>query len=900
MAQSDSNLDLTNGAIIHSPVGICSDLDTQRGRDDEEGEEEDEEVELAEEVGEDILLMAGEEEGIDEGESREQSEQIIEVELLPNGVEREEEGGIERPEENRQIEVEVGEEEHEMTDEQTQQTESKVEEGEELNITNTDTDNPCSTTLAEIERGQDLLDSKEEKEETNEKDTQKAMESLEAELEDDENNDKEVKESSETEQRDNANNARDVEESVDSELRADKSDEEEVMEASEAELREVGESFEAEIRNDTSIDGDEGLEEEQGVSVIDDAEHVQDCGIRVEESAEAAQSSTEDTEKDQALTDAEGEESVEDPDISHTSTVCETQLEATIEVESNQLTSGESDEINTEVETRDSVTACLQVDYIEAKAEDEGAISTPDDALEATQNVEQPDPSSAPSEEQLQTEVGIEEARVAGINREVLEEEQVRQLLPNTLTVMDGGGQSGEEEEEGKTDDNVVSESLREEESGGKGDREMQQESGVEVEKQAQVDLPEPVQEQTPSDTQQHVDVDQVEEAFELEEEGEVEPQKPGVEAPCEADERAADLGGDLQEHHSQLLGEAETDWGEKLKEQLEEQTYVEDEKGGGAETDMMEGDLEMAEDVEMAEEPVTVLDDYDEIEDIPSGELEEQKPSTITAQSPDTTFETMDGDHQRMQTEETIVEKKDGEHQERQEDAVVETKVGDVQETQKEKVELIEGNDEKQRTEVEKDKGDNTRDEDLDINGRVRGLKQAMENGIMSPEPQPPRREELSMKRPSLIRRDNDWIKKDQSEDEGETEVKDWRQEVKPVKKEPERGRKEWVRKEPEEKSPPRQEDWIKELKSVIKDDSLPRKRDERVKKKRVVLLEDGHSYFPQREEVNEKREEVTLLSHRRVGSPLPPLHSNSNADQDQEYQIALYVKVLESVVRA
>ncbi|XP_053273479.1 chloride intracellular channel protein 5 isoform X1 [Pleuronectes platessa] len=126
---------------------------------------------------------------------------------------------------------------------------------------------------------------------------------------------------------------------------------------------------------------------------------------------------------------------------------------------------------------------------------------------------------------------------------------------------------------------------------------------------------------------------------------------------------------------------------------------------------------------------------------------------------------------------------------------------------------------------------------------------------------------------------------------------MKDWRKDLKPVKKDKwdtDSGRKEW-RKEasPEEKSLLRREDWIKELKSVIKDESLPKKRDEHVKRKRVVLLEDGHSYFPQREEMTEeKNEEVKHILHRRVNSPFSPVHRNSRTPQDQDYEISLYVK--------
>lgn len=806
-----------------------------------EEEEEDEEVELAEEVGEDVLIMAGAGEGQAEGESNEHSEKeevrIIQVALLPNGEIREGEGGGERLEENEEGGEEVEEEEHKMIDKQTREEDSEAKGGQELKDMATVTEYPCRfSVLIEGEKDEEqTLDSNEENEE-------------------------------------------------------------------------------AVLASETN-DGDSGLEEHQVASSTDDAEHVQDSCSVVEESGEGTQLSTDDTDKTQVLTlPTDGEASLEEPSIdviafttgtseqvSSQDDVCRTSsgsnkgtpfvTTGTIEVVANQtdqFTSENEDKMkNTdekdnsstqEVEAINSNSTWQQMDCIEAKVEDEGAeefvkdaASISDDVLdvesEANQKVEQPDSAFVPSEEQPQTEGGIEETSMVGIKQKVLEEEEVRQVWANTLTVRDGGGQSTDVE--GKTGDNVVRESLREEEDTGRGDLEMQEEATVQAENQSKVDLPEPVQqceEQVSLDAKHDVDLDQVEEAFELEEGGEVEPEKPGSEVTSEENEPTAEEGGDLEEHPSQLFKEAGTDWGEKLREQLREPALVEDEKGGGAEEEVMEGE------VEMAEEPVTVLDD--EIEDIEESlttELEEQTPATITAPSEDTILETNDEEYQELQGE---------------------------------KVELGRDNDEKQKDEkaeeVEKDEKPKDDNIELDINGRVKGLKQAMENGILSPETQPFRKEEWGTARVlSSRRKDNDWIKKDQPEEERPPEVKDWRKELKPVKKdiwESERGRKEWVKKETsaEEKSPPRKEDWIKELKSVIKDESLPKKRDEQVKKKRVVLLEDGHSYFPQREEMNEKREEVKLISHRRVESPLPPVHRNSTTPQDQDYEISLYVKVM------
>ncbi|XP_065808289.1 chloride intracellular channel protein 4 isoform X1 [Labrus bergylta] len=214
-----------------------------------------------------------------------------------------------------------------------------------------------------------------------------------------------------------------------------------------------------------------------------------------------------------------------------------------------------------------------------------------------------------------------------------------------------------------------------------------------------------------------------------------------------------------------------------------------------------------------------------------------------------------------------------------------------------------------------EKPKDDN-REFELDINGRVKGLKQKMENGILSPELLPPRKEELETPKVlSTRRKDTDWIKRDQPKEERVTKVKDWRKELRPVKKDawqaererkereaksPERREVDRVRKEreaksPDRKSPARKMDWIKELKTVIKDESLTRmkKKDEQVKKKRVVLFEDGQSYRPQREVMTEEKcEDVKLVSRKMMESLPPPLRRNCVTPPDQDYVISLYVK--------
>ncbi|KAL6115566.1 clic6 [Pungitius sinensis] len=459
------------------------------------------------------------------------------------------------------------------------------------------------------------------------------------------------------------------------------------------------------------------------------------------------------------------------------------------------------------------------------------------------------------------------------------------------------------------------------------------------VENQADRDSPEQVpqsMEEVPLGMQQDVEL----EVFEKEEGGEDLPDIPGGEVTSDQNESTTE-----QEHPLELLKEEKTGWEEKLREKLRDAALVEDEKGAEAEEQAMEGDLEMV------EEPVTVLDDeIEEMEDSPLTKVKEQKPASITPHSEHTIVETMDPDHQESQEEQLELapekdekitdekEEQDKSDKQRQEKVKNDDKQRDgeikKEETQRDEEENEE-NSEKQRDEeggvdkednkqsdkeqqIEKDnklkdeKEDVEMDEknreegedmekekrsnsgnievELDINGRVKGLKQAMENGILCQKPEPVRVEEWGMARvlPSR-RKDSDWSKRVQPEEERAPEVKLWRNDLKPVKKdvlESERGKVEG------EKSPPRKEEWIKELKSVIKHDTRPKKRDEKAKEKRVVLLEDGHSYIPQREEIKEKIEEVKLMSHRRMERPLAPVRGNRNTPQDQDYEISLYVK--------
>lgn len=839
MAQSGScpNPDLSNGAIVHNQLGICSDLDTQRERGDEEGEKEDEEVELAEEVGEDVLMMAeaGEEQAEREIEQHVEKEEvrIMQVDLLPNGLIKEGEGESETPEENKVGGVEVQDKEQGKIHEQTREKEGEDKKKEE-----------SKGTHAVVEKQCHFCDRHKDSEEKGE----------------------------------------------------DEKNEEEIA------------SPEAEVKDEQINKGDNESDEHQTVSTTNDAETVDESSIVVDESVTATQLSTDDTyETEVAIFSTNGEvtETTEGPTtyfdsnttgideeitIQHDPLQISTVRFSTIEVpnainQTNQLTSENLDEMKNidekdsecnkqETESINNNITWQQIDTAEAKIEVEGTnelvkgVQSASDAaldIEGETNLEvaQPQLASVPPEAQSQTEGEIEETRFGRINHKAQEEEQVRQVGVNTLTATDGGGKSTEEE--CKASDNVVSESMGKEERRGRSDKEMQEESLVQVENQAMVSLPDPAvqfAEEVPLDAKQDVDLDQVEEAFELEEQGEIQLEQTEDEV-TSAEEKSTTEGGDFQEYPTQFLREMGTDCGDIFGDQPRNQIILEHKRGGEALEEAM------VEEVEMAEEPVTVLDD--DIEEIEESETSE--PANMTAApSEDASMETKDEKSRKLEVMKVELDKKrDGKQKDEKEDVMNKKKPKDV-----------------------------IKDVELDMNGKVKELKKAMENGILCPEPQQLRNEVWGTARMrSPRRKDNDWIKTDQPEDNREPEMKDWRKELKPVKKdiwENERGRKEWVKKDPspEEKSLPKKEDWIKELKSVIKDESLPKKKGEQAKKKRVVLLEDGHSYIPQREEITEeKREEVKLISHRKVESPLPYVRRNSKTPQDQDYEISLYVKV-------
>ncbi|XP_014865697.1 PREDICTED: caldesmon-like [Poecilia mexicana] len=277
---------------------------------------------------------------------------------------------------------------------------------------------------------------------------------------------------------------------------------------------------------------------------------------------------------------------------------------------------------------------------------------------------------------------------------------------------------------------------------------------------------------------------------------------------------------------------------------------------------------------VEMGEEPVTVLDDYI----IESTEV----PSIPFIRWPFGTTSESQQDKELQKVTVQAGEKK-------------EEKKKQIQE--KEKCTKQEG--EKEKLKEKEEKKDYQILEDIKKDSEVKELKQAIENGTVGVHPQPLWKEgQGKSKLLPTMRKDDDWIKRDQQGEGIGEEAKDWRKELRPFRKNilaNERRSQEWMikHKVPEPKCSQKKGDWMKELKSVIKDESQSKKKDDQVKKKRVVLLEDGHSYIPQREEMTpDDREEVKLMFHRKVESPVHPKRRNSRTLQDQNHEISLYVK--------
>lgn len=874
MAQPDSCPDVSNGAIIHSPVIICSELDNHREREDDKGEEEDDEVELAEEVGEDVLMMVGVEEGQVEGENREMKVagevQTIQVFPLPNGVLSEVSvgGGIQEENNERGLAAgqgcEIPDEQKSdkvlsdsITQEMSQETDSVLE-------------NHCHV-CPELQ-----VESHEEIHLEN-NDDNKAKIDEETHLETNEG----IKEKEKREEIHLENNAG-IEEKIDGEAHLENSQEEINENEEECNKPDIIMSSETELKAQKSKGADNGFEERE-LSCTDEDQH-QDSNCHEQESKQTGQFSFNDIEKTENIVIDDGmidrsENSLlntvpdtieEDQDINQDYD-CEdsavndrctlTDVSDTIEVLAN-LTDQQTNDHESELKGTDDNNQSSQQeaesgiedsspqnDYVEAEGEDAGGEDSPQDVIseprvlqemekEVDQMVDQPEVAIATDQEQPAATEWVKEELIEEIG-DILEEEK-DQVCGNVPNVMDVRQEGNEEDQD--TGENNVGEPVCEGEHEGTDDEDAP-ENVAPAEDKTEKDIPEPellCMDVVSSESKQDVELIQAEEAFEMEE-NPLEPKEPEADSKSEENEFTTQEAGDFQEHPTQTSKDTE----DNSREPQREQGLAEECMGGAAATDPL------------LEEPVTILDDeFDEVEDAPATELDDPTPESTASPCDDQVEAKAEPDGQ---------------------------------------------NDEMQQGK-ETEAGEGLKDDRevfSELNERVRGLKEALENGALGVEPPPSNKEE---RRPSRVssskRKDDDWIKKNQPEAEATTEAKEWKKEPKPVRKdfwESEGARKETP--PPDDKGPQRRDDWITELKSVIKDESLPKRRDEQVKKKRVVLFEDGRSYFPRREETTEKREEVTLISHKKVDgppvSPVPPVQSDDKAPQDQVYEISLYVKV-------
>uniref|UniRef100_A0A8C7YPF0 CLIC N-terminal domain-containing protein n=1 Tax=Oryzias sinensis TaxID=183150 RepID=A0A8C7YPF0_9TELE len=338
------------------------------------------------------------------------------------------------------------------------------------------------------------------------------------------------------------------------------------------------------------------------------------------------------------------------------------------------------------------------------------------------------------------------------------------------------------------------------------------------------------------------------------------------------------------QKNKGLLLTELSSDWREHLREELRQRGVVEMKEEAGE-----------LEEVEMAEDPVTVLDD--EIEDVDlsavSGPLCGEKEGWENVQVQEEqigTGEGNDGSENTKKKQEEDVKTDQPNNEKPKNVRKVEEEKNDKQKNvQREEAKEDKHVQKEEKKEVTWKEGNNKMK--LDIKVKVKELKEVMENGICPQQQLSGKEEQAGAKVTSLRRKDNDWIIKEQLESVKAAELNDWRKDLRPVRKdvwETAKGAGEGSKKEvvPEVKCSQRKEDWIKELKSVIRDES--KKKVEQVKKKRVVLMDEGRSFIPQQE----RREDVKLISHKKVESPPPVLRRDNRTAQEDDHNIALYVK--------
>lgn len=862
MAQSDSsNTDLSNSAIVHSPVDFCS--DTQRGKEDEHIKEEDDEVELAEEVGEDVLMMAGDREDVGENTEQNEPEEGMIIQMVPqsNGVLTGENGRVESLKENFGEEEKLGDKCNQKIDEGTNEEEGGSKGEEESNDRHEKIENPCDLiTVINGKQQEQFLDkcevSKQNREE--EGDKQDLTESVKTDITEErvceENGGGEhLKENSggEEEPYDDDDNQNIVEEMNDdaseSTTNEESDDRHTIKENScdlktvtggegqahifynrennkkdaeyEASKQEANEGLETQIREEMIGETDDVFKQQELASCIDAADHIHGPTV-VQQLEEETQLSINETYKEEIVhTEGEITEICESPTVvtSETSemnkqlsdgdSACQPSTDsdsgtpfdtaATVEVVDNRICQTTNESEITDENDNTSKLHDNVFDYTTLVYTEKNVVD--DKGKEIMMN----------AKPVLDDVLEVEKSQVQQSPLNVICSEEQSQTeitggetLSSAEIFQDEQSQLGASqmvrEEQNMTEDNDVSKSLCEEEKG----------------------------------EDEHKEVEEEVEVFEMEEASEASSSR--IEGTVKEKQYTTEEKSELQGHTLTTQSDEGMGLKDKMTEQLKDQAVP----AGRDNTEYL-----MA---EMANEPVTVLDDeFDELEEAPCIEMGEQKLASVTANM---TMETTEVEESRP------FQNKESGHWEGN------------RETHKAGKEEIKMN--------EKPK-DNDRNFQSSLTDRVKELN----CGMVNVDSQPPKKEDWrSVRVPPPKRKDDDWIKKE-PQDVKEPEVQDWRTELKPVRKdiqESELGHKETCL-----------PNWIKEMKSVVKDESLPRKRDAQVKKKHVVLLEDGHSYFPQWEERNENREEVKLISHKKMDNPSPPV-------QDQAYEISLYVKVI------
>ncbi|MED6244487.1 hypothetical protein ATANTOWER_013064 [Ataeniobius toweri] len=798
--------DLSNRAIVYSPVAICSDQDTQNDRESEETVGGDEEVELAEEVGEDVLILAvvGQEHA-DGMKSREQSEteaiRRSELASLQHGVTRQPKEG----EEHVNDETKVGGEDQENLDEHTTYKKYEI-------ICDTPGSSPASAEDKKVNH--QILG-------TNEVHKEKRGAEIQ--------NLNEAKESMETDP---------------------------IVETKEynvgcldSSLRQSGDGIKCFVRKTTEN--------------------------RIQYPSQAATHLTQVIPAMNKNVSTQGDP-CQSNDCIHVNTLDQTEEKAFV---NNQLITNNQDEVknaernnssdlisNMFAVENDECTEKKQTKDVEVKEKRKNT-----NIVSASYEHHSDEGSKLGSEAYQETEPGTPftvtfEKQPLSESRD---EERITVARISQKKQQSGADTVKDEEDERKTCQDVITELVFEEEDKGRGLPERQNKMFSQLESlPAEVPLEPVVQhvESEPVDGHQDKGFDKEKEASEMNTKAEV---------PLKENTSTTDKRGRMQEHPVQDHKKSEIDQVDRLGHQ-EHRQLDEDKKE-------IEQENAIEEEVEMGEEPVTVLDDYIiETNEIPSSQLA-RLPFGAT---------TEDGENKKLQKDMMEAGREKEEEKKKQ-----------VKEEEKSTKQVITDKDDEKETLNDKEKNDNQivddKQKDSEINRELKGLKPAEDNGTVVVEPEPLWKEEWGRSKPlSTMRKDDDWIKRDQQGEALGEELKTWRKELRPLRKniwENERRGQEWSMKEkvPEQKCSLKKEDWIKELKSVIKDESQPKKKDDQVKKKRVVLLEEGHSYIPQREEmIPVEREEVGLIFHRKVESPVHPEYRNSGTLQDQDPEISLFVK--------